>query len=63
MRLTHSQEGSVMSSGVKRVVLVSAALIAAGVLVIQMAGCHTFKGVGRDIEAMAQGGQDMIDGK
>ncbi|GEM_PF-6207004 len=51
------------SSGVKRVFLVSMALIAAGVIVIQMAGCHTFKGVGRDIEAMAQGGQDVIDGK
>ncbi|MBY0312114.1 MAG: entericidin A/B family lipoprotein, partial [Phycisphaerales bacterium] len=26
-------------------------------------GCHTVKGVGRDIEAVGQGGQDLIDGK
>jgi predicted small secreted protein len=28
-----------------------------------LAGCNTVKGVGRDVEAMAQGGQDIIDGK
>jgi predicted small secreted protein len=48
---------------VRRVVGVSMALIGAGVLLIYLAGCNTFKGVGRDIEAVAQGGQDVIDGK
>jgi predicted small secreted protein len=28
-----------------------------------LSGCNTIKGVGRDVEAVAQGGQDIIDGK
>lgn len=48
---------------VRRVVGASLALIGAGVLLICLAGCNTFKGVGRDIEAVAQNGQDIIDGK
>jgi len=51
------------SMGVRRVLLASSALIATGVLLMYLAGCNTVKGVGRDIESMAQGGQDMIDGK
>ncbi|HMN41439.1 MAG TPA: hypothetical protein PKE29_11385 [Phycisphaerales bacterium] len=50
------------SAGVRRVLLASTALVTAGLLLMHMAGCHTVKGVGRDIEAMGQGGQDMIDG-
>lgn len=30
---------------------------------VYMAGCNTVKGFGRDVEAVAQGGQDIIDGK
>lgn len=26
-----------------------------------LAGCHTVKGIGHDITAVGQGGQDMID--
>lgn len=29
----------------------------------QLGGCNTVKGLGRDVEAVAQGGQDIIDGK
>jgi predicted small secreted protein len=52
-----------MSAGARRVLCLSLTLIAAGVLIIHMAGCNTVKGFGRDIEAVGQGGQDMIDGK
>ena len=52
-----------LSVGVRRVLITSCALIAAGVLLMYAAGCNTVKGVGRDIESVAQGGQDMIDGK
>ena len=52
-----------LSVGVRRVLLTSCALIGAGVLLLYAAGCNTVKGVGRDIEAVAQGGQDIIDGK
>ena len=51
------------SAGVRRVLIASFALVAAGLLIIHLAGCNTVKGVGRDIEAVGQGGQDMIDGK
>lgn len=37
-------------------------LILAAVLVL-VVGCNTVKGVGRDVEAMAVGGQEIIDGK
>lgn len=52
-----------VSAGVRRVVVASSLLIGAGVLLMYLAACHTVKGVGRDIEAMGQGGQDLIDGK
>lgn len=47
----------------QRVVVTSLSLITLGVLLMYLSGCHTVKGVGRDIEAMGQGGQEMIDGK
>ena len=43
--------------------IASSVLVAAGLLLIHMAGCNTVKGVGRDIEAMGQGTQDLMDGK
>lgn len=56
--------GSIMfSAGVRRVLIASSALVAAGLLLIHIAGCHTVKGLGRDVEAMGQGGQDIIDGR
>lgn len=51
------------SSGSRRVLIASSVLVAAGLLLIHLAGCNTVKGVGRDVEAMGQGGQDLIDGK
>ena len=51
------------SAGVRRVLLASGIMVAAGLLLMHIAGCNTVKGVGRDIEAMGQGGQDVIDGK
>lgn len=33
------------------------------ITLVGLCACHTVKGVGRDIEAMGQSGQDMIDGK
>jgi len=51
------------SAGIRRVLLASGALVGAGLLLIHLAGCNTVKGVGRDVEALAQGGQDLIDGK
>ena len=51
------------SAGVRRVLIASSVLVAAGLLIIHLAGCNTVKGLGRDVEAMGQGGQDMIDGK
>ena len=51
------------SAGVRRVLIASSVLVAAGLLLIHMAGCNTVKGVGRDIEAMGQGTQDLMDGK
>jgi predicted small secreted protein len=52
-----------VSSGVRRVLITSSALVAAGLLIIHLAGCNTVKGIGRDVEAVGQGGQDLIDGK
>jgi predicted small secreted protein len=51
------------SAGVRRVLIASSALVITGLLLIHLAGCNTVKGVGRDVEAIAQGGQDIIDGK
>lgn len=51
------------SSGMRRCVFAASVLIGTGVLLMWLAGCHTVKGVGRDIEAVGQGGQDLIDGK
>ena len=51
------------SSGVRRVLIASTALIGAGLLLMHIAGCNTVKGVGRDIEAVGQGGQELIEGK
>ena len=51
------------SAGVRQVLIASSVLVAAGLLIIHLAGCNTVKGLGRDVEAMGQGGQDMIDGK
>ncbi len=51
------------TAGVRRVLIASSALVIAGLLLMHMAGCNTVKGVGRDIEAVGQGGQDVIDGK
>ena len=51
------------SVGVRRVLIASSALVAAGLLLIHLAGCNTVKGVGRDVEAMGQGGQDIIEGR
>lgn len=46
-----------------RVFLLAVTLAASAGLLTLLAGCNTFKGVGRDVEAIAQGGQDIIDGK
>ena len=32
-------------------------------LAVPLGGCNTVKGLGRDVESVAQGGQDIIDGK
>ncbi len=42
--------------------MIAALGVSAGVVSL-LTGCNTFKGVGRDVEAIAQGGQDIIDGK
>lgn len=54
---------SSIGTGTRRVLVLSALLIGAGLLLISIAGCHTVKGVGRDIEAIGHEGQEMIDGK
>lgn len=46
-------------AAVRWVLLLSASVVVCA----HVAGCNTVKGVGRDVEAMAQGGQDIIDGK
>lgn len=46
----------------KMVSLLALSLLGAFALT-HLAACNTVKGVGRDVEAMAQGGQDFIDGK
>lgn len=51
------------SAGVRRVLITSSVLVAAGLLLIHLAGCHTVMGIGRDVEAMGHGGQEIIDGK
>jgi predicted small secreted protein len=56
-------DSRMFSAGVRRVLIASSALVITGLLLIHLAGCNTVKGVGRDVEAMAQGGQDIIDGK
>lgn len=38
-------------------------LIAMLAMLLVAVGCNTVKGFGRDVESVAQGGQDMIDGK
>lgn len=48
---------------VRRVVSILVLGMLAAAALTQMAACNTVKGVGRDVEAMAQGGQDFIDGK
>ena len=52
-----------MSRGVCRLLSAVCVLAMASVVVVTLAGCNAVKGVGRDIEAMGQGGQDLIDGK
>lgn len=47
----------------RRCMIVCLGLALGCVLLTQLAACHTVKGLGRDVEAMAQGGQDIIDGK
>lgn len=43
--------------------LIASSVLVAEAPIIHLAGCNTVKGLGRDVEAAGQGGQDMIDGK
>ena len=36
--------------------------IIVGLSALAVAGCNTVKGIGQDITAIGQGGQDIIDG-
>ena len=40
--------------------LVALALL--GLAALMLGGCNTVKGIGHDITALGQGGQDIIDG-
>ena len=51
------------ASCVRRMVSLLALSLLGMIVVTQLVACNTVKGVGRDVEAMAQGGQDIIDGK
>jgi predicted small secreted protein len=62
--MLQAQEDSVMRfSCVRRMVSLVALTLLAAVALSQLVACNTVKGLGRDVEAMAQGGQDIIDGK
>lgn len=52
-----------MFRGVRRLLSAVCVLTLACVIVVTLTGCNAIKGVGRDIEALGQGGQDLIDGK
>lgn len=52
-----------MSTGVRRLVSLVCTLALGAMLLVALGACHTVKGVGRDIESLGQGGQDIIDGK
>lgn len=50
-------------SCVRRIAPLLALALFGLVVLTQVVACNTVKGLGRDVEAMAQGGQDIIDGK
>lgn len=52
-----------MSRGVCRLLSAACVVTLACAVLVTLTGCNAIKGVGRDIEALGQGGQDLIDGK
>jgi predicted small secreted protein len=38
------------------------AVVLLGLTAVALAGCNTVKGIGQDITAIGQGGQEIIDG-
>ena len=52
-----------MFRGVRRLLSAVCMVAFVAAVIAPLSACNAIKGVGRDIEAMGQGGQDLIDGK